>query len=113
MDVMFGLEIHFEPGPPVNIDPVIAGPEVAASNAAALARAIRINLTGVTYDERIGFATAHAFFGGKGNPPWPIPTPKLPGSHFFKKDETIRQKIQGILSVSANHTVNHFQYKSC
>ncbi len=32
------LEIHFTPGPPVSIDPVIAGLKIAAGNAPAVAR---------------------------------------------------------------------------
>ena len=47
------LEIHFEPGPPVNVDPIIAGLKLQQVTL-LLWRGHAYYLTGVTYDERIG-----------------------------------------------------------
>ncbi|MGZ4858270.1 MAG: hypothetical protein ACXV8M_01825 [Candidatus Angelobacter sp.] len=90
------LEIHFEPGPPVNVDPVIAGLKLQQVSL-LLWRGHPYYLTGVTYDERIGRDGAR-FFEVK-EIRLANTYPKLPGVTFQKgKDDPA--EIQGILSVT-------------
>jgi len=89
------LEIHFEPGPPVNVDPVIAGLKQQQVTL-LLWRGHPYYLTGVTYDERIG-RDGTRFFEVK-EIRLANTYPKLPGVTFLKgRDDPA--EIQGILSV--------------
>ena len=91
------LEIHFEPGPPVSIDPLIAGLKQQQVTL-LLWRGHPYYLTGVTYDERIG-RDGTRFFEVK-EIRLANTYPKLPGVTFLKgRDDPA--EIQGILSVSA------------
>jgi hypothetical protein len=91
------LEIHFEPGPPVNVDPVIAGLKLQHVTL-LLWRGHPYYLTGVTYDERIG-RDGTRFFEVK-EIRLANTYPKLPGVTFLKgRDDPA--EIQGIMSVSA------------
>jgi len=91
------LEIHFEAGPPVNVDPVIAGLKQQQVTL-LLWRGHPYYLTGVTYDERIG-RDGTRFFEVK-EIRLANTYPKLPGITFLKgRDDPA--EIQGILSVSA------------
>ena len=92
------LEIHFEPGPPVNVDPVIAGLKLQQVTL-LLWRGHPYYLTGVTYDERIG-RDGTRFFEVK-EIRLANTYPKLPGVTFLKgRDDPT--EIQGILSVRAS-----------
>ena len=91
------LEIHFEPGPPVNVDPVIAGLKLQQVTL-LLWRGHPYYLTGVTYDERIG-RDGTRFFEVK-EIRLANTYPKLPGV-TFQKGRDDPAEIQGILSVSA------------
>lgn len=90
------LEAHFISGPPVNIDPVIAGLKLQQ-----VSLLIWNNhpyfLTGVTYDERIG-RDGTRFFEVK-ELRLANTYPKLPGV-TFEKGRDNPQEIQGILSVT-------------
>lgn len=90
------LETHFVAGPPVNIDPVIAGLKLQQ-----ISLLIWNNhpyfLTGVTYDERIG-RDGTRFFEVK-EMRLANTYPKLPGV-TFEKGRDNPQEIQGILSVT-------------
>jgi len=89
------LEIHFEPGPPVNVDPVIAGLKQQQITL-LLWRGHPYYLTGMTYDERIG-RDGTRFFEVK-EIRLANTYPKLPGVTFLKvRDDPA--EIQGILSV--------------
>ena len=91
------LEIHFEPGPPVNVDPVISGLKLQHVTL-LLWRGHPYYLTGVTYDERIG-RDGTRFFEVK-EIRLANTYPKLPGVTFLKgRDDPA--EIQGIMSVSA------------
>jgi hypothetical protein len=92
------LEIHFEPGPPVNVDPVIAGLKLQQVTL-LLWRGHPYYLTGVTYDERIG-RDGTRFFEVK-EIRLANTYPKLPGVTFLKGRDNPAE-IQGILSVSAS-----------
>ena len=91
------LEIHFEPGPPVNVDPVIAGLKQQQVTL-LLWRGHPYYLTGVTYDERIG-RDGTRFFEVK-EIRLANTYPKLPGV-TFQKGRDDPAEIQGVLSVSA------------
>jgi hypothetical protein len=91
------LEIHFEPGPPVNVDPVIAGLKVQQVTL-LLWRGHPYYLTGVTYDERIG-RDGTRFFEVK-EIRLANTYAKLPGV-TFQKGRDDPAEIQGILSISA------------
>ena len=91
------LEIQFVPGPPVNIDPVIAGLKLQQVTL-LLWRGHSYYLTGVTYDERIG-RDGTRFFEVK-EIRLANTYPKLPGV-TFQKGRDDPAEIQGILSVSA------------
>jgi len=91
------LEIHFEPGPPVNVDPIIAGLKQQQVTL-LLWRGHPYYLTGVTYDERIG-RDGTRFFEVK-EIRLANTYPKLPGV-TFQKGRDDPAEIQGILSVSA------------
>ena len=91
------LEIHFEPGPPVNVDPVIAGLKQQQVTL-LLWRGHPYYLTGVTYDERIG-RDGTRFFEVK-EIRLANTFAKLPGV-TFEKGRDDPAEIQGILSVSA------------
>lgn len=89
------LEIHFDPGPPVNVDPIIAGLK-QQQVILLLWRGHPYYLTGVTYDERIG-RDGTRFFEVK-EIRLANTYPKLPGVTFLKgRDDPA--EIQGILSV--------------
>jgi hypothetical protein len=89
------LEIHFDPGPPVNVDPIIAGLKQQQVTL-LLWRGHPYYLTGVTYDERIG-RDGTRFFEVK-EIRLANTYPKLPGVTFLKgRDDPA--EIQGILSV--------------
>ncbi|MCU1332555.1 MAG: hypothetical protein JWM08_1547 [Candidatus Angelobacter sp.] len=91
------LEIHFEPGPPLSVDPIIAGLK-SQQVALLLWRGHPYYLTGVTYDERIG-RDGTRFFEVK-EIRLANTYPKLPGVTFQRgKDDPA--EIQGILNVSA------------
>jgi hypothetical protein len=91
------LEIHFEPGPPVNIDPVIEGLKLQQVTL-LLWRGHPYYLTGMTYDERIG-RDGTRFFEVK-EIRLANTYAKLPGV-TFQKGRDDPAEIQGILSVSA------------
>jgi len=91
------LEIHFEPGPPVNIDPVIEGLKLQQVTL-LLWRGHPYYLTGMTYDERIG-RDGTRFFEVK-EIRLANTYPKMPGVTFQKRRDDPAE-IQGILSVSA------------
>jgi hypothetical protein len=90
------LEAHFVPGPPVNVDAVIAGLKLQQLSL-LIWRAHPYFLTGITYDEHIATNGTHFFvlkelrltntFG------------KLPGV-TFEKGRDNPDDIQGILSVT-------------
>jgi hypothetical protein len=90
------LEVRFVPGPPVNIDAVIAGLKLQQLSL-LLWRGHPYYLTGITYDERIG-RDGTRFFEVKvlrlANT-----YPKLPGV-TFEKGRDNPNEIGGILSVS-------------
>jgi hypothetical protein len=90
------LEIHFAPGPPVNVDPVIAGLK-SQQVSLLLWRGHPYYLIGVTYDERIG-RDGTRFFEVKEIRLANTYT-KLPGV-TFQKGRDDPAEIQGILSVS-------------
>ncbi len=91
------LEIHFEPGPPVSIDSVIASLKLQQVTL-MLWRGHTYYLTGVTYDERIG-RDGTRFFEVK-ELRLANTYAKLPGA-TFQKGRDDPAEIQGILSVSA------------
>jgi hypothetical protein len=91
------LEIHFEPGPPVSIDSVIASLKLQQVTL-MLWRGHPYYLTGVTYDERIG-RDGTRFFEVK-ELRLANTYAKLPGV-TFQKGRDDPAEIQGILSVSA------------
>lgn len=91
------LEIHFMPGPPVNVDSVIAGLK-SQQVTLLLWRGHPYYLTGVTYDERIG-RDGTRFFEVK-EIRLANTYSKLPGV-TFQKGRDDPAEIQGILSVSA------------
>lgn len=91
------LEIQFTPGPPVSIDPVIAGLKLQQVTL-LLWRGHPYYLTGITYDERIG-RDGTRFFEVK-EIRLANTYPKLPGV-TFEKGRDDPAEIQGILSVSA------------
>ena len=91
------LEIHFTPGPPVSIDPVIAGLKLQQVTL-LLWRGHPYYLTGLTYDERIG-RDGTRFFEVK-EIRLANTYAKLPGV-TFQKGRDDPAEIQGILSVNA------------
>jgi hypothetical protein len=91
------LEIHFEPGPPVNVDPVIAALKLQQVTL-LLWRGHPYFLTGMTYDERIG-RDGTRFFEVK-EIRLANTYPKMPGV-TFQKGRDDPAEIQGILNVSA------------
>ena len=91
------LEIHFEPGPPLSVDPIIAGLK-SQQVTLLLWRGHPYYLTGVTYDERIG-RDGTRFFEVK-EIRLANTYAKLPGVTFERgKDDPA--EIQGVLNVSA------------
>jgi hypothetical protein len=90
------LEIHFTPGPPVSVDPVIAGLKMQQVTL-LLWRGHPYYLTGLTYDERIG-RDGTRFFEVK-EIRLANTFAKLPGV-TFEKGRDDPAEIQGILSVS-------------
>lgn len=90
------LEIHFEPGPPTNVDPMIAGLKLQHVSL-LLWRGHPYYLTGVTYDERIG-RDGTRFFEVK-EIRLANTYPRLPGV-TFQKGRDDPAEIQGILSVA-------------
>ena len=90
------LEIHFTPGPPVTIDPVIAGLKLQQVTL-LLWRGHPYYLTGLTYDERIG-RDGTRFFEVK-EIRLANTFAKLPGV-TFEKGRDDPGEIQGILSVT-------------
>jgi hypothetical protein len=90
------LEIHFESGPPVSVDPMIAGLK-SQRVSLLLWRGHPYYLTGVTYDERIG-RDGTRFFEVK-EIRLANTYPKLPGV-TFQKGRDDPAEIQGILRVS-------------
>jgi hypothetical protein len=91
------LEIHFEPGPPVNVDPMIAGLKLQQVTM-LLWHGHPYYVTGVTYDERIG-RDGTRFFEVK-EIRLANTYAKLPGV-TFQKGRDDPAEIQGTLSVSA------------
>jgi hypothetical protein len=91
------LEIHFTPGPPVSIDPIIAGLKLQHATL-MLWRGHPYYLTGLTYDERIG-RDGTRFFEVK-EIRLANTFAKLPGV-TFEKGRDDPGEIQGILSVRA------------
>jgi hypothetical protein len=91
------LEIHFAPGPPVSIDPVIAGLKLQQVTL-LLWRGHPYYLTGVTYDERIG-RDGTRFFAVK-EIRLANTYANMPGI-TFQKGRDDPAEIQGILSISA------------
>ena len=89
------LEIQFTPGPPVSIDPVIAGLKLQQVTL-LLWRGHPYYLTGLTYDERIG-RDGTRFFEVK-EIRLANTFAKLPGV-TFEKGRDDPAEIQGILSV--------------
>jgi hypothetical protein len=90
------LELHFVPGPPVNVDAVIAGLKLQQISLLVW-RGHPYYLTGITYDERIG-RDGTRFFEVK-ELRLANTFPKLPGV-TFEKGRDNPDEIQGILSVS-------------
>jgi hypothetical protein len=90
------LEVRFVPGPPVNIDAVIAGLKLQQLSL-LLWRGHPYYLTGITYDERIG-RDGTRFFEVK-ELRLANTYPKLPGV-TFEKGRDNPDEIGGILSVS-------------
>ncbi|HET8888056.1 MAG TPA: hypothetical protein VFQ41_04065 [Candidatus Angelobacter sp.] len=90
------LEIQFTPGPPVSIDPVIAGLKLQQVTL-MLWRGHPYYLTGLTYDERIG-RDGTRFFEVK-EIRLANTFAKLPGV-TFEKGRDDPGEIQGILSVT-------------
>lgn len=90
------LEIHFTPGPPVSVDPVIAGLKLQQVTL-LLWRGHPYYLTGLTYDERIG-RDGTRFFEVK-EIRLANTFARLPGV-TFEKGRDDPAEIQGILSVS-------------
>ena len=90
------LEIHFEPGPPANVDPVIAGLK-SQKVTLMLWRGHPYYLIGMTYDERIG-RDGTRFFEVK-EIRLANTYAKLPGV-TFQKGRDDPAEIQGILSVN-------------
>jgi hypothetical protein len=90
------LEIQFEPGPPVNVDPLIAGLK-SQQVSLLLWRGHPYYLIGVTYDERIG-RDGTRFFEVK-EIRLANTYPKLPGV-TFQKGRDDPAEIQGILNVA-------------
>jgi len=90
------LELHFVPGPPVNVDSVIAGLKLQQISLLVW-RGHPYFLTGMTYDERIG-RDGTRFFEVK-ELRLANTFPKLPGV-TFEKGRDNADEIQGILSVS-------------
>ena len=91
------LEIHFTPGPPVNVDPVIAALKLQQVTL-LLWRGHPYYLTGLTYDERIG-RDGTRFFEVK-EIRLANTFAKLPGV-TFEKGRDDPAEIQGILRVTA------------
>ena len=91
------LEIHFSPGSPVSVDPVIAGLKLQQVTL-LLWRGHPYYLTGLTYDERIG-RDGTRFFEVK-EIRLANTFAKLPGV-TFEKGRDDPAEIQGILSVTA------------
>lgn len=91
------LEIQFTPGPPVSIDPIIAGLKLQQVTL-LLWRGHPYYLTGLTYDERIG-RDGTRYFEVK-EIRLANTYAKLPGV-TFQKGRDDPAEIQGILSVSA------------
>ena len=91
------LEVQFTPGPPVSIDPIIAGLKLQQVSL-LLWRGHPYYLTGLTYDERIG-RDGTRYFEVK-EIRLANTYPKLPGV-TFQKGRDDPAEIQGILSVSA------------
>lgn len=91
------LEIQFTPGPPVSIDPIIAGLK-SQQVTLLLWRGHPYYLTGLTYDERIG-RDGTRYFEVK-EIRLANTYAKLPGV-TFQKGRDDPAEIQGILSVSA------------
>jgi hypothetical protein len=91
------LEIHFTPGPPMTIDPVIAGLKLQQVTL-LLWRGHPYYLTGLTYDERIG-RDGTRFFEVK-EIRLANTYANMPGV-TFQKGRDDPAEIQGILSVSA------------
>ena len=89
------LEIQFTPGPPVSIDPVIAGLK-SQQVTLLLWRGHPYYLTGLTYDERIG-RDGTRFFEVK-EIRLANTYPKIPGI-TFEKGRDNPGEIQGILSL--------------
>jgi hypothetical protein len=92
------LELHFVPGPPVNIDAVIAGLKLQQISL-LLWRGHPYFLTGISYDERIG-RDGTRFFEVK-ELRLANTFPKLPGV-TFEKGRDNPGEIQGILSISVS-----------
>lgn len=90
------LEVQFTPGPPVSIDPVIAGLKLQQVTL-LLWRGHPYYLTGITYDERIG-RDGTRFFEVK-EIRLANTYPKIPGV-TFEKGRDDPAEIQGILSVT-------------
>jgi hypothetical protein len=90
------LEIHFASGPPVSIDPIIAGVKLQHVSL-LLWRGHPYYLTGITYDERIG-RDGTRFFEVK-EIRLANTFAELPGV-TFEKGRDDPGEIQGILSVS-------------
>ncbi|HEX4605735.1 MAG TPA: hypothetical protein VH724_17170 [Candidatus Angelobacter sp.] len=90
------LELHFVPGPPVNIDAVIAGLKLQQISL-LLWRGHSYFLTGISYDERIG-RDGTRFFEVK-ELRLANTFPKLPGV-TFEKGRDNADEIAGILSLS-------------
>jgi len=91
------LEIQFTPGPPVSIDPVIAGLKLQQVTL-LLWRGHPYYLTGLTYDERIGRDGTRYFEVKESR--LANTYAKLPGV-TFQKGRDDPAEIQGTLSVSA------------
>ena len=92
------LELHFVPGPPVNVDAVIAGLKLQQISLLVW-RGHPYFLTGITYDERIG-RDGTRFFEVK-ELRLANTFPKLPGV-TFEKGRDNPDEIQGIMSVSVS-----------
>ena len=90
------LEIHFEPGAPVNVDPMIAGLKLQQVTL-ILWRGHPYYLTGVTYDERIG-RDGTRFFEVK-EIRLANTYPKLPGV-TFQRGRDDPAEIQGTVSIT-------------